>query len=316
MRILITGSSGLVGHELKKRCESFGHKVVPLDIRRPAAVRVEDICDHDYWRDLDTSFDGIVHLAAISRVAWGELRPDLCHSVNVLGTRAVIDALLRQTKPGWLLFASSREVYGNVPSGLVTEDAPLKPVNHYGRSKAEGEAILEEARRAGLTTAVVRLSNVYGSRRDHPDRAIPSLVSNALSRSALKITGPNTYFDFVHVDDVVAGLIMIIEQLSSGKAQLPTLQLTTGVATSLRDLAELAIRVTRSTSEIVEAQARSFDVRGFCGSAHRASKLLGWTPQTDLRLGVEAVANSIRVKGPLQPVELPDPANYRSPIGT
>ncbi|MEO8630408.1 MAG: NAD-dependent epimerase/dehydratase family protein [Betaproteobacteria bacterium] len=58
----------------------------------------------------------------------------------------VIEEAERQHQPPWLIFASSREVYGQPASLPATEDAPLRPVNVYGRSKLEGEYLVDAAR--------------------------------------------------------------------------------------------------------------------------------------------------------------------------
>ncbi len=307
MRVLITGSHGLVGSALSEACLRAGHEVTPFDIVRPGAEQVEDICDGAALAEQMAGCDGVIHLAAISRVAWGEDRPDLCLRVNVEGTRNVTEAALAQPHGPWLIFASSREVYGNPPSSLVTEDDPIAPVNTYGRSKAEGERIIEQARTGGLATAIVRLSNVYGGRRDHPDRAVPALLTRALAGEALVVTGGDNYFDFVHVDDCVTGLLATAGLLAAGERALPPIQLTTGTATSLRRLAQLSIAMSGSDSQIIEAPARPFDVSGFCGDPARARDLLGWRAEIDLQTGLARLADDLRRNGPLDPVDMPDP---------
>lgn len=311
MRLLITGSYGLVGSALSEACARAGHEAVPFDIVRPGTSRLEDICDGAALAERMTGCDGIFHLAAISRVAWGEERPDLCLRTNVDGTQTVIDAALAQPRRPWLIFASSREVYGNPASGWVAESDPIAPVNAYGRSKAEGERIVDQARTRGLATAILRLSNVYGGRRDHPDRAVPALLADALAGEDLVITGGGNYFDFVHVDDCVAGLMKTVGLLATGEGALPPIHLATGVETSLHELAKLAIATCDSSSRIVETPARPFDVSGFCGDPARARDLLGWRAEIELRTGLARLADELHHNGPLDPVAMPDPAALR-----
>lgn len=252
----------------------------------------------------DGSIDGIIHLAAISRVAWGEQDQARCQAVNVEGTAALLDRLRTAAPQAWFLFASSREVYGEPRTPLVQESEPLAPVNTYGRSKFEGEALVCEARQAGLATATVRLCNVYGGREDHPDRAVPSLAQRAISGETLHLTGGDAYFDFVHVDDVVVGLARVTQRLAGGEKDLPTVHLATGRATSLRRLAELAVEAAGSTSDIVEHSARSFDVSGFCGAPDMAERVLGWKAGVSLEAGLADVVRDLRENGPLDPFPL------------
>jgi len=308
MRMLITGSDGLVGSAVGAACLRAGHEVVPFDVVRPGAGRTEDIRNRTLLAERMAGCDGVIHLAAISRVLWGEQRPELCLSTNIEGTQSVAEAALAQRQQPWLIFASSREVYGNPASRLVVETDPIAPVNTYGRSKAEGERIMDQARADGLATAIVRLSNVYGGPRDHPDRAVPALMSSAMAGEDLVLTGGGTYFDFVHVEDCVAGLQATAGLLAAREQKLPPVQFTSGIATSLRQLAQLAIAISGSTSHIVEAPARPFDVAGFCGDPARARQLLGWEARIDLPSGLARLMDDLRRTGPLDPVDMPDPA--------
>lgn len=302
MRILMTGSHGLVGTVMAGALAGRGDVVVPFDV---IADPADDIRDRDRLARALEGCDGIVHLAAMSRVAWGESHPALTHDINVEGTRAVIDVAMSARPRPWLLFASSREIYGNPVERIIDETAPTAPVNHYGRSKAAGEDLVNAARVGGMRTAMLRLSNVYGGRRDHPDRAVPALVARALAGEDLTITGADNYFDFVHVEDTVAGLIAAMEQLESGESALPAMHLATGRDTSLGQLAELAIRATASGSRIIPVAARAFDVAGFCGRPDRARELLGWLPTVSIEEGVRRVAQDLAENGPLPPAHIP-----------
>lgn len=115
-------------------------------------------------------------LAEISRLVCGERDPDLCETTNVGGLRNLIDVLSNEEKSPWLIFASSREVYGQPQTLPVTEDAPLRPINVYGNSKAVGEQMVASAVNRGIRATTFRLSNVYGSTGDLADRVIPAFT--------------------------------------------------------------------------------------------------------------------------------------------
>ena len=136
-KILIAGSSGLVGVALRAALEARGFDVAGLDVQAVGAD-AGDVRDIDDVRRAMMGCDGVVHLAAVSRVVWGERDPDLCEATNVGGLRNLIEVLSSEDKSPWLIFASSREVYGQPQTLPVTEDAPLRPMNVYGNSKAVG----------------------------------------------------------------------------------------------------------------------------------------------------------------------------------
>jgi nucleoside-diphosphate-sugar epimerase len=251
--------------------------------------------------------EGIYHMAAVSRVAWGEEDPATCDAVNVAATRSLIDLMMQGAKP-WLVFASSREVYGNPVSVRVRESDPLAPVNVYGRSKAQAEAIIEAARPAGLRTAILRLSNVYGTLYDHPDRAVPALLWRALNGQPIELTGGDNYFDFVHVRDSVAGLVTAGDMLAAGAEPVPAVHLATGVATSLSALARAAVDLCGSGSEILHKPARAYDVGGFCGDPTLAGQVLGWRAQIGLEAGMSELRGAMIARArPIAPAIRPLP---------
>lgn len=292
-RVLITGSSGLVGRALRAALRLRGIESDGLDLRGRGS-EAGDIRDFNRVRRAVRDCDGIVHLAAVSRVVWGERDPELCWRTNVEGLHNVLGAAAAQARPPWILFASSREVYGQPDALPATEDTPLRPVNIYGRSKAEGERLMTEARRTGLRTAIIRLSNVYGSPLDHADRVVPAFAQAAVRGQALRIDGADHTFDFTYIDDVTRGIADLVELLRSGSDAPPPIHFLTGQPTTLGQLASLAIEVAASGSSVQHAPPRSFDVARFYGSPERARSLLGWSPQVSLRTGLTRLINAFR----------------------
>lgn len=294
-RILITGCAGLIGSALRASLHEQRHDPVGLDLRGAGADR-GDVRDPQQVRAAVRGCHGVVHLAAVSRVVWGERDPDLCRTTNVGGLQTVIAAIEECREPPWLVFASSREVYGRPDRLPVDEEAPLRPMNVYGRTKVEGEGLVNAARERGLRTAIVRLSNVYGGVQDHHDRVVPAFVRAAVTGAPLRVDGADHTFDFTHLDDTIRGLVALIELLARGDVAPPPVHLLTGRATSLASLARMAIELAGTTppAPIVEAPARTFDVAHFVGDPRRAAEVLGWRPSISIRDGIARYVREIR----------------------
>ena len=290
--ILITGSEGLIGSALRAALAARGTEVGGLDIRGPRG-EAGDVRDARGVRDSVAGCRGIVHLAAVSRVVWGERDPQGCRDINVGGLRNVIEAAVGSTRRPWLVFAGSREVYGQPDHLPVTEDVQLRPVNMYGRCKVEGERLVEAAGAKGLRAAVVRLSNVYGSTRDYPDRVLPASAGAAVRETVLRVEGERNAFDFAHLDDTVRGLVALTKLLSEGETP-PPIHLLTGQSTTLGQLAALAVELAGTAAPIVRAPPRPFDVSRFHGDPSRAQKLLGWVPRVGLREGLGRLIRDFR----------------------
>jgi nucleoside-diphosphate-sugar epimerase len=279
-RILITGSSGLIGSALARRLQASGQDAVAFDV----ADGCHDILDGGAVAAAMDGCSGVVHLAAVSRVVWGERDPARCREVNVAGTRNVLTAARQSGRDPWVLVASSREVYGDAGQFPVPESAPLRPLNAYARSKADVEELVAASGAAGLRASVVRFSSVYGSTADHADRVAPAFARQAAAGDTLRIDGTGTTLDFTHLDDVADALHRAAGVLSAGGA-LPPLHLVSGRATTLLELAELAVAAA-GRGQVELAPARPYDVAKFVGDPARAEAVLGWRATTPLEDGM------------------------------
>lgn len=294
--ILITGSAGLVGSALATTLRAHGHRVLSLDLRDPDPRSRIDVRDPQAVRTSMLECTGIVHLAAVSRVIWGERDPEACRTTNIGGTRNLLDAALAAPRRPWLIFASSREVYGQPRQLPATEDCPLDPINVYGHTKVAGEHMLLAARDQGLRGAIVRLSNVYGSPADHHDRVVPAFVRAAVRGQPLRVDGADHTFDFTHVDDTARGIAMLASRLENSHLPPPPIHFLTGTPTSLGQLAALTVELAGTHAPITHAPPRSYDVAHFHGSPKRAHQLLDWSPRIALRDGLTRFIAAVRAE--------------------
>jgi nucleoside-diphosphate-sugar epimerase len=285
--ILITGSYGLIGTAITRALILNGYEVRRLDCRLPVRhSNYGDVRDQPLMKRLAQEVDGIIHLAAVSRVQWGDADPDQCWETNVVGTENVVRAAAESRRKPVVITASSREVYGEPKASPVHEDTPAAPINNYGRSKAAGERVTLAGRDAGVNTAIVRYANVYGSTADHVDRVVPAFARAASEGEMMRVCGRGRVLDFTHVDDSARGTIMLLEALLAGERALPPIHFVTGRAIALEQLAEIAKRAGGDRSAITEAPARTNDVATFVGDPTRAEELLGWRATVAIEDGV------------------------------
>ncbi len=303
-RILITGSSGLVGSAVAPALAARGTNVARFDIHAIGADH-GDVRSRERLRDVIDGISGIIHLAAVSRVIWGERDPELCWATNVGGLRNVLEIAASSPLRPWVIFASSREVYGQPDRLPVNESCLVNALNVYGRSKVEGENLVEAARRDGLRACTIRLSNVFGSTNDHPDRVVPAFARGAALGQQLRVDGSDHTFDFTHIDDVTRGIVALVELLVSGKAAPDPIHFVSGVPTTLGQLAAMAVRIAGTGSTIREAPPRDFDVAKFYGNRERAKEVLGWEPRVPLEEGLSRLIHDFRnVHGTAQTQEI------------
>lgn len=292
--ILMTGHLGLVGRHLKPLLERQGYQVKGFDLADGSG----DICQPEQLKKALAGVEGVIHLAAVSRVIWGERNPELCWQTNAVASEQLLKAACKQAEKPWVLVASSREVYGESAVLPVLDSAPVNPVNIYGQAKAYMEKRALEARNYGLNTAVIRLANVYGCTMDHRDRVLPAFCFNAVQNSDLRVDGREHLFDFTHVSDTVKGLCLVVEQLENNEINLPPIHLLPGIGTTLGEAAEMAVKIAGSNSRMIDAPSRSYDVSRFIGDPSQAKKLLGWqasiTPEQGIQLLVKAFQKQLQ----------------------
>jgi UDP-glucose 4-epimerase len=287
-KILITGSAGLIGRALAPLLSEAGYQPIPFDIQFPESTpEYGDITQIETLRRAIPGCVGVINLAAVSRVLWGEQDPDKCHATNFHGVRNILQVASEQPSSPWVLFSSSREVYGEPETLPVVEDAPLRPLNVYARAKYLAEQELLAARQRGIQTAIVRLSNVYGCIHDHADRVIPAFALAAAQGTSMRVDGWSHTFDFTHVDDTARGILSMVERLQEGAQDLPPIHLLTGKPTTLGELATFANRLGKRTSTITQAPERDFDVARFYGNPARAKFLLGWQAEISIEDGLK-----------------------------
>lgn len=293
--ILITGSEGLIGHQLIRYFHSQNIPVAGIDLKPSTIGNIGfqgNILDLNLMGELISQATGIIHLAAVSRVVDGQKNPELCNEVNVTGTQQILEIASQNSKKPWIIYSSSREVYGHATEFPVAEHMDLVPVNVYGESKNKAEKLVNSYEGFG-NTAIVRFSNVYGSvDYDHYDRVVPAFAQAAAYGSAIRIDGSHNSFDFTHLSDTVDGVLLMCEKLKF--QSLPPIHFVTGQETTLGELAEMARGHSYHDIEIIEAPSRDYDVSKFYGSYERAKFLLGWAPKIFIKEGLRDLIQKYR----------------------
>ncbi len=291
-RILITGSSGTVGTALVKKLSALKYKVVPLDIK-PSIWDEQinkDTVRHDLRKPLSSKKikkrpDLIIHLAANARVHDSVVNPSLA-SDNYLMTSNLLE-YARENKIPKLLFASSREVYGESHGGRKKNESNHDIKNlkaPYTASKIGSEALIHSYSACyDINIVIARLSNVYG-RYDVSERVIPLFLYYAERDRDLTIFGKEKKLDFTYIDDTINGLTKIVKRFDKVKGE--TINLASGKSSKLIDVAKFIISQTESNSKIKISSKRTGEISHFTANILRARQLLNYQPKVDINEGL------------------------------
>jgi len=172
MRILVTGGTGYIGSTAVEILLTQGFEISILDDCSmghadtvPAGVRFVNgsLLNVSEVADALTSCDAVMHFAGKSLVGESVEKPDLYHSVNVDGTRILLDEMRKQSITK-IVFSSSAATYGEPKVVPILETSETIPTNPYGATKlAIDHMITAEAAAHGISAASLRYFNVAGA---------------------------------------------------------------------------------------------------------------------------------------------------------
>lgn len=309
MNILVTGGAGYIGSGfLTKLGEEFPEATITsLDNLATGNYRYVDHLKNDkHYRLLvgdikkksdvkkvvtqDTTV--ITHLAAISGVKPCRDQPKEAIETNVYGTHLLLEEAVNR-KVERFIFISSAAVYGTPHKQPITEEHPLEPINLYGVTKVSGEKLVNACHTdTGLTTTILRLSNVYGvSAYTQWKTVTPRFVWQATNDQPLTIHADGKQQrDFVHVQDTTDALIRCLKAPKKAVAG-KTFNLG-GEALSVNSIAEIVIRegqrkLGKKTSKVfVPLEPGEVYTSEFNYSSKRASQKIGYKRKREISQGV------------------------------
>jgi UDP-glucose 4-epimerase len=256
---------------------------------------VGDVADPAQVRAAFAGIEACFHLAALASVQRSNEDWLGTHRVNLGGTIAVLDAA-RAAGRVPVVYASSAAVYGDPVSVPIGEDAACVPLTAYGADKLGSEQHAHVAGRVhGVPTLGLRFFNVYGARQD-PSSPYSGVISLFAARAAtgqpLCVHGDGRQTrDFVHVSDVVRHLLAARERVAP---DAPVLNVCTGRATSIADLARLVLTVAGSASEVRQGPPRAGDIAHSVGDPTRATARLGVAATMGLADGLRLTLDPAR----------------------
>ena len=302
-RVLITGGNGFIGSHLAERLVDRGDAVTLFDnhfdsnSRHLSCAKIRgDVRHYRTIREAVSRQDVVFHLAAVSRVAWGQTDPYNCWRTNQLGTVNVLEACRKAESNPILFYASSREVYGEPRYLPVDEGHPKMPLSVYGMTKLCAERACSSYADPSLSghtikPVIFRFSNVYGSERDLPQRVIPKFMAKALRGQPITLYGGEQVLDFTFIDDTVAGILQAYAASLNGGGDLlgQEFHFVTGRGVSVSDLAHMIVELTDSSSPVVQRPPNDFDVRRFVGNPEKSHRMLGYEPKVSLEDGLETL---------------------------
>ena len=324
MNVLVTGGTGFTGHNLSATllAQGVGVRLLVRSRRRvtlPAHPGLEvlegDIRDPRAVDGAAAGVDKVFNIAAMYRSA-SSVDQDY-HDIHVGGTRHLLEAALRHGVKRFV-HCSTVGVHGDVKNPPANEESPYAPADIYQRTKLEGELFAREfAAKNGLALAVIRPTAIYGP----GDMRLLKLFRIAAKPVSPVLGDGRIFYHMVYIDDLVQGFLLASEReeaagevfIIGGSENmmlndlLATISTILGKADRTIHLPAWPFQLAGSLCEKIciplgveppiyrrrvdfFTKSRSFDIS-------KAVRLLGYTPQFDLRRGLEATARWYQQEG-------------------
>jgi UDP-glucuronate decarboxylase len=298
-RVLVTGRAGFLGSHLCERLLHQGHDVLCVDnFYTGAKANIAhllthprfELIRHDITFALYVEVDRIYNLACPASPIHYQHDPvqttktSVHGAINMLGLAKRVGACILQ--------ASTSEVYGDPEIHPQTEGywGRVNPVGMrscYDEGKRCAETLFFDYRRQhNLCIKVVRIFNTYGPRM-HPNdgRVVSNFIMQALKGEDITIYGDGKQTrSFCFVDDLIEA---IIRAMNTPDDFTGPVNIGNPKEFTILQLAELVIKLTGSKSQLVFKSLPSDDPRQRQPDISLAKQVLGWSPTTELELGLE-----------------------------
>ena len=299
--VLVTGGAGYVGSHVCKALSRAGILPVTLDnlatghqwAVKWGPLEIGDVRDAGFVEAVMRRYrvTAVLHFAALSLVGRSAEQPFDYYDVNVGGALSLALAM-RTCGLRRLVFSSTCAVYG-IPATLpIGEDAPLLPVNVYGRTKLAAENLFADLARADvLDVVVLRYFNAAGA--DHENEIgethipethlIPLAIQAATDpERTLQLFGTDyptpdgtCLRDYIHVEDLATAHLKALSFLEGRKGS-HAFNLGTGKPASVREIIASVGAISGKAVKVAEVPRREGDAVALYASPEKARRELGW----------------------------------------
>jgi len=306
--VLISGFEGFLGSHLSKKMISLGAKVLGIDIkvRRKETILAPD--DYKKIRVIKGNVTNykllegtikryrvnvVFHLAAEAIVGKCKDAPLKTFATNIEGTWNILEACRNSKTIQSLIIASSDKAYGSHKKLPYSEEATLIGSHPYDVSKSCADLIAQAySHTYGLAVAITRCGNIYGPGDFNFSRIIPDAIRCALSEKTLLIRSDGKFTrDYVFVEDVVNGYILLAEKLQELKLGGGAFNFSNESPISVIGLVKQIFPAAHKKPNYRILNKAKYEIREQYLSAKKARRILNWKPKHNLASGLEKTIN-------------------------
>jgi UDP-glucose 4-epimerase len=302
LKVLVTGGAGYIGSVVSNELLKAGHRVTVFDnlshgyadaVPKEAELVIGDLADPAMINSVLSQgrFDAVMHFAALIEAGESMSVPGRYFENNTANTLRLLNAMVEHGVKRFV-FSSTAALYGDPKRTPIEEEDALEPTNAYGESKLLVERMLAWLHRIhGFRYASLRYFNAAGATEERgechqPESHLIPLVLQAASgtRKNISIFGSDyptddgtCVRDYIHILDLASAHVLALEALAERDRLI--YNLGNGKGYSVRQVIDVARKVTERNIEAVESPRRPGDPAVLVASSEKIKKELGWSPK-------------------------------------
>ena len=244
---------------------------------------------------------GVIHFAGLKSVNESISLPLKYWDFNLISTINLLK-VMNLYACRTIVFSSSASVYGSNNEKLIFEDQTLEPINPYGQTKLVIESILKnlfDSSSREWKIINLRYFNPIGAHSSGLIGEVPNGIPNNIFPLIMQVALGNIRFlkiygkdwptcdgtgirDYIHVMDLANGHLFALEYLLNGPSNILTMNLGTGLGTSVLQLIQTFERVNKIKIPFEYAERRSGDVAILVADNSKAKTILKWNPKKNV----------------------------------
>ncbi|MDO8282172.1 MAG: NAD-dependent epimerase/dehydratase family protein [Thermodesulfovibrionia bacterium] len=293
---LITGGAGFIGSKVAEALLARGDSVSIIDnistgyessIPEKAVFIKSDCQDAGVYRGLSgEKFDAILHIA-------GQSSGEVSFDDPVYDLRSNTESTLHLLKFAFnsgcrrFIYASTMSVYGQPEMTRVNENSVCAPISFYAVGKLASENYLRIYEKYGMLSTSLRLFNVYGPGQNLENMRqgmVSIYLAQMIKKDRIIVKGSLERFrDFIYIDDVVRSFLLCLDLPQTvGK----TLNVGTGIKTTVRDLLKIMLEIYSKDVPIVQDGSTMGDINGITADIDQFRNVAGFVPEIQLKEGL------------------------------
>ena len=301
MNVLVTGGAGFIGSHVTKLLLENDHEVAVVDnlsrgkkesVDPRAKLIVADINNSKKVKEALKGVDAVIHMAGLIVVPESVKDPIKYCQNNVIGTVSLIESM-RQAGVKKIIFSSSACVYGTPDKLPIKEDAPVRPDNPYGASKASIETFLQTYNAIhGFDSIILRYFNPYGPGENHEPEthAIPNFVKATLAKKPIPLYWKGEQIrDFIYIEDLARAHIDVLDQKG-----YQVFNIGTEKGIKVKDVIDEIFKIVGYQVPIKDLGKRAGDVAANFASSEKIQRKVGWQAKASLTDGLKRTIDYYR----------------------